>query len=141
MAQYTNTAVQVVATNQNVQFSETPVCSNKPCIVHRNGSGLVTLRGITNQCYARFRVSYNANIAIPIGGTVGAISIALAIDGEPLKAITATVTPAAVNNYFNVSGSMFVDVPKGCCLTIAVENTSGQPINVQNASLIIERVS
>lgn len=82
-----------------------------------------------------------ANISIPTGGTVEAISISLAIDGEPLSSATAIVTPAAVNEFFNVFTAVYIDVPKGCCLSVAVENTSTQAINVQNANIIIERAA
>lgn len=141
MAEYSYAALQTVESGQNVLFNETPVAPSR-CIVHRDGSGIVTLRGLTNgQCRARFRVSYGANIAIPTGGTVGAISVALAIAGEPLPASKAIVTPAAVDNYFNVYIDTFVDVPAGCCVTVAVENTSDQAISVQNANLIVTRES
>ena len=141
MAEYTNAAPQTVALGQNVQFTETPVCCNRGYVQHREGSGIFTLRGITNQCRALYRVSFGGNIAIPAGGTVGEISIALAIEGEPLASATAIVTPAAAENFFNVFTAVFVSVPRGCCLTVAVENTSDQPITVQNANLIIERVA
>lgn len=133
-------AVQTVLTNQNVLFTDTVVCGNNS-IVHRNGSGLVTLRGTTNQCRARYRVSFGANIAIPTGGTVEAISLALAIEGEPISSTTMIVTPAAVENYFNVYSSIFIDIPQGCCSSIGVRNTSTQDILVQNANLIVERVA
>jgi hypothetical protein len=86
-------------------------------------------------------VSFGGNIAVPTGGTVEAISLALAIDGEALGSSTMIVTPAAVEEYFNVFGAMFVDVPKDCCLTASIQNVSTQPILVQNANLIIERVA
>lgn len=141
MAEFTNAALQTVAAGQNVVFTETPVSPSR-CIVHRDGSGVVTLRGLTNcQSRARFRVSFGANIAIPDGGTVGAISVALAIAGEPLPASTAIVTPAAVEQFFNVYVDTFIDVPAGCCTTVAVENTSGANISVQNANLIVTRES
>jgi hypothetical protein len=133
-------AVQTVLTNQNVLFTDTVVCGNNS-IVHRNGSGLVTLRGTTNQCRARYRVSFGANIAIPTGGTVEAISLALAIEGEPISSTTMIVTPAAVENYFNVYSSIFIDIPQGCCSSVGVRNTSTQDILVQNANLIVERVA
>lgn len=141
MAQYTNAAVQTVALNANVLFTDTPVKSCKPCVVHRDGSGIVTLRGITNQCKARFKVIYNANIAIPTGGTVSAISTAIALDGEALSAITATETPTAIGAFNNVSGTAIIEVPKGCCYTVSVKNVSTQAISVSNASLVVERVS
>ena len=84
---------------------------------------------------------YRHGIAVPTGGTAGAISIALAIAGEPLYSTIATVTPAAVENYFNVSVSAFIEVDRGCCLNAAVENVSAQAINLANPNLIIERVA
>lgn len=136
----TANAVQTVAVNQNVLFNETAI-SGSCSILHREGSGLVTLRGLTNQCRARFKVTFGANIAVPAGGTAGAISLALAISGEPVNTTSMIVTPAAVAEYFNVASSIYLDVPKNCCLTIAVENTSTQAIDVQNANLIVERVA
>ena len=133
-------ATQTVAENQNVLFTDSITCGNCS-ITHRDGSGLVTLRGTTNQCRARYKVSFGGNIAVPTGGTVEAISLGLAIDGEALGSSTMIVTPAAVEEYFNVFGAMFVDVPKGCCLTASIQNVSTQPILVQNANLIIERVA
>ena len=64
MAEFTSAAIQTVAAGQNVPLTETAV-NNKPCIVHRAGAGIVTLRGLTNQCKARFRVAFGGNIAIP----------------------------------------------------------------------------
>lgn len=133
-------ATQAVAENQNVLFTDSVTCGNCS-ITHRDGSGIVTLRGTTNQCRARYKVTFGGNIAIPTGGTVEAISLALAIDGEGLGSSTMIVTPAAVEEYFNVFGAMFIDVPKGCCLTVSIQNTSAQSILVQNANLIIERVA
>ena len=99
------------------------------------------LRGLTNQCRARFKVSFGANLSIPEGGTVEAISAALAINGESLASTQMIVTPAAAEEFFNVNRTVFIDVPSGCCTQISVENTSTQPINVQNANIIVERVA
>ena len=136
----TANALQTVAANQNVLFTDT-VASGNCSILHRNGSGLTTLRGITNQCRARYRVSFGANIAIPTGGTVEAISIAIAVEGEPIDTTTMIFTPAAVEQFGNVFSAIFIDVPKDCCLTIGVRNISTQDIEVQNANLIVERVA
>lgn len=132
--------LQTVLENQNVQFTDT-VVPGKACTMHRIGSGLVTLKGLTNQCRARFKVSFGANIAIPTGGTVEAISLAIAIDGEPIATATMIVTPAAVEEFFNVFGAIYLDIPRGCCSQISVRNISTQSIDVQNANLIIERVA
>ena len=140
MAEYTAVAAQTVAANQNVLLTETAVNGTK-CINHRTGSGIVTLRGIGAQCRARFMVEFGGNIAIPTGGTVGSIQLAIAVDGEPLASTTMIITPAAVENYFNVSAAVYIDVPAGCCVTVSVENTSTQPILVQNANLIANRVA
>ena len=136
----TANALQTVEANQNVLFTDTVVCGNCS-ILHRDGSGLVTLRGITNQCRARFKVTFGANIAIPTGGTVEAISIAIAINGEPVASTTMIVTPAAVEEFSNVFSAIYLDVPANCCSQISVRNISTQAIDVQNANLIVERVA
>lgn len=141
MPEYTNAAVQTVAVNQNVLFTETPVGCNRGYVTHREGSGLVTLRGVTNQCHARYKVTFGGNIAVPTGGTAGAISIALAVNGEALNSAIATVTPAAVEEYFNVFSAAYIDVDRGCCVSLSVRNISTQAINVANPNLIVERVA
>ena len=136
----TANSVQTVATGQNILYTDTVVAGNQ-CILHREGSGIVKLRGLTNQCRARFKITFNGNIAIPTSGTVGAISAAIAISGEPVASTNMIVTPAAGENYFNIASVTFVDVPSGCCTDISVKNTSTQDILVQNANLIVERVA
>lgn len=137
----TANAIQTVTAGSNVLFTDTVVNGNCS-IIHRNGSGLVTLRGITNnQCRARFRVSFGGNIALPTGGTVGAISLAIAINGEAVATTTMISTPAAVEEYNNIFSAIFLDVPKGCCVQVSVKNTSTQAVSVQNANLIVERVA
>lgn len=136
----TAVALQTVAENQNVLFTDTVVCG-RPSIVHRAGSGLVTLRGLTNQCRALYKVSFGGNIAIPEGGTVGPISLAITVDGEPLGSTLMIETPAAAEEFNNVFSAVYLSVPAGCCITVGVRNTSDQPIDVQNANLIAERVA
>jgi hypothetical protein len=133
-------AIQEVAANQNVLFTDTVVKGNCS-IVHREGSGLVTVRGITDQCRARYKVSFGGNVAIPTGGTVRPISLAISINGEGIAATTMISTPAAVEEYNNVFSAVFLDVPRGCCYTISVQNLTDEAIEVQNANLIIERVA
>ena len=143
MAEYVNNAIQEVEANENVLLNDSIPCT-KGYIVHRNGSGILTLRGIVNNgCnqFARYQVEFNGNIAIPTGGTVEEISIALAINGEAIQTSRARVTPAAVENYFNVTSLANITVPKGCCYTLSVENTAGQAIEVQNANLTISRTA
>ena len=136
----TANALQTVTVDQNVLFTETAVRGNGS-IMHREGSGIVTLRALTNQCRARFKVSFGANIAVPTGETVGPVSLALAINGEGVPTSSMIETPAAVEEFNNVYSSIFIDVPNGCCTQISVENIGTIPVNVQNANLIVERVA
>ena len=136
----TANAVQAVAANNIVVFTNTAVSGN-PAILHREGSGLVSLRGLTNQCRARFRVTFGGNVAIPTGVTVGPISLAIAVNGEPLPESTMISTPAAVNEYNCVGKSLFLDIAAGCCAQCSVENIGTTTVNVANANLIVERVA
>ena len=140
MAEFTAIALTEVAEGQNILFTETPICSTKR-IIHREGSGIVRVSGNGSQGRARYLVSFSGNIQIPAGGTVGEISVAISIDGEPLASTEMIVTPTALEAFFNVSSQAYIDVPCGCCATIAVENTSDQAIEVQNANLIVVRVA
>lgn len=137
----TSNAVQTVAPSQAVLFTETAVPGNFS-MIHREGSGLVGLRGLTNgQRRARFLVDFSANIAVPTGETVGPITLAIAINGEAVLTSSMISTPAAVDEYNNVSSGIYIDVPIGCCSQVSVENVSTIPINVQNANFRIERVA
>ena len=139
----TANAVQAVPAGQNVLFTDAPVKCNRGYVVHRAGAGLVTLRGACNGCasVARYKVLFVGNISVPTGGTAGAISVAISIGGEAVPKTTATATPAAVGDAWNVATAAFVDVPRGCCANIAVRNISTQAIDVANANLMVERVA
>ena len=145
MAEYTYNPIQLVEPNQNVVLNDSIKC-NKGYVLHREGSGIVTLRGVVNNpncCFARYQVTFNGNIAVPVGGTVGPIAVALAIDGEPIQTSRAIVTPAAVDQYFNVTSTAIIMAPRGCCFNVAVENVSSgaTAINVQNANLTVSRIA
>ena len=155
MAEFTKNEVQSVLPNQVVTLNTNIGC-NKGNVYHRTGSGIVTLRGNTNNCFARYQVTFNGNIAIPNTGTVGPISVSLALDGEPLLTSRSIVTPAAVaeepptqNNFFNVTSTAIITVPRGCCVNVSVENTSegatatavAPTILVQNANLTVSRIA
>ena len=133
-------ALQTIEANQNVLFTD-EVVGGSCSILHRSGSGLVTLRGITQQFRARFKVFFSGNIAIPADGTVEAISLAISINGEPVASTTMIQTPAAVEEFANVASAVYIDVPVSCCVSVGVRNISTQAIDVQNANLIIERVA
>lgn len=151
MAEYVSNPIQVVLPNQAVLLDDSIPC-NRGYVYHRNQSGNLILRGIVNNscgCFARYQVTFNGNIAVPTDGTVGAIAIALALDGEPIQTSKAIVTPGAVDEYFNVTSTAIITVPRGCCFSISVENVSEgatpadtpTAINVQNANLVVSRIA
>lgn len=151
MAEYVYNPVQLVMPNQPVILDDSIPC-NRGYVYHRNQSGNLILRGIVNNscgCFARYQVTFNGNIAVPEDGTVGPIAIALAIDGEPIATSRAIVTPAAVDEYFNVTSTAIITVPKGCCFSVSVENVSEgataadtpTAINVQNSNLVVSRIA
>ena len=151
MAEFAYNPIQVVEPGQNVLLNTVIPC-NKGYVFHRESAGIVILRGVVNcpqACFARYQVTFNGNIALVEGATVGPISVALAIDGEPIQTSRAIITPAAVDEYGNVTSTAIITVPKGCCFTVAVENTSAPAapgdaapeINVQNANLVVSRIA
>lgn len=152
MSEFTYNPIQLVQPNQPVVLNTTIGC-NRGYVFHRNESGIVTLRGIVNNpscCFARYQVTFNGNIAVPEDGTVGPIAIAIALDGEPILTSRAIVTPAAVDEYFNVTSTAIITIPKGCCFNVSVENVSESQdpattpapvINVQNANLTVMRIA
>lgn len=151
MAEFTYNPIQLVNPNQPVILNNSIPC-NKGYVYHRNESGVVTLRGIVNNpcsCFARYQVTFNGNIAIP-EGTATPVSVALAIDGEPILTSKAIFTPAAADEYGNVTSTAIITVPRGCCFNVSVENVSDSPtpattpapaINVQNANLTVTRIA
>lgn len=156
MAEFTKNEIQTVNPNQPVTLETTIGCP-KGYVYHRNGSGIVTLRGCTNNCFARYQVTFNGNIAVPSTGTAGPIAVSIALDGEPILTSRAIVTPADVatdppttENFFNVTSTAIINVPKGCCFNVSVENVSesadpattpAPPILVQNANMTVARIA
>lgn len=143
MAEFTYNPIQTVEPNQ-AALMNTSIACNKGYVFHRNESGIVILKGVVNNpCakFARYQVTANANIAVPTGGTAGEISVALAIDGEPIQTSRARVTPTALNAYFNVTSTAFITVPAGCCFSVTLENVSDQAIDIQNLNMPVVRVA
>lgn len=148
MAEFQSILEQTVNPGETVVFTETPVPCNRGFVRHREGSGNFLLSGyVPSTCgcgcgrnkSANYLVDFGANIAIPTGGTVESIQLSVSVDGSTVPASTMIVTPAALNEYFNVSRAINVDVWRGCCETVAIRNTSDQPILVQNANILITR--
>ena len=150
MAEYLANPVQTVALNAPILFNASIPCRNG-YVYHEDETGIFILRGVTNNCFARYQVTFNGNIAIPEGGDVTPIAVALAVSGEPRLTSRAIFTPAAVDEYGNVTSTALITVPKGCCFSLAVEYVDATTddatvtptplIEVQNANLVINRVA
>ena len=151
MARFIKNEIQPVQAGQPALL-EGSWWANRRYLFHRDGSGIVTLRGIVNNPYAEYavyEVAYNANIAVPEGGTAGEIALALAQSGEALPSTRAIASPSTVGEYWHVGAADYIVVPRGCCVDIALVNASASAdaatpapaINVQNASLTVVRVA
>lgn len=145
-------AVQEVALNAPIIFTASIPCT-KGYVYHEDETGNFILRGIVNNqcnCFAHYQVTFNGNIAIPESGTVAPIAVAITVNGEPRLTSRAIITPAAVNEYGNVTSTAIIKVPKGCCFSLSVDAipastdptvTPAPVINVQNANLTIARIA
>jgi len=149
MAEYLANAVQSISLNQPAIFTASIPC-NRGYVYHEDETGIFILRGVTTNCFARYQVTFNGNIAIPTGGTVGPIAIALTVNGEPRLTSRAIFVPAAVDTYGNVTSTAIITVPRGCCFTLSVryvaadEDPATTPtpvIEMQNANLVVNRVA
>lgn len=152
MAEFIYNEVQLVQPGA-AAILDTAIGCNRGYVLHRPGSGILTIRGIVNNPCARFeryRVAFDGNIAVPTGGTAGEIQLAVAIDGEVVPTSIATATPTAVDAYWNVNGFAIIDVPVGCCYTISVENASvsadpattpASALNVRNLNVEVTRLA
>jgi hypothetical protein len=150
MAEYLSVLTQSVALNNPIVFTDSIPCT-KGCVYHEDGTGIFILRGITNNCFARYQVTYNGNINVPEGGTVTAIGLALSVNGEERPSSLAIFYPQAVSEPGNVTSTAIVTVPKGCCFSVAVryvDATTSDPattptpvIEVANSNLVITRIA
>lgn len=151
MAEYlTRDAVETVALNAPIPFVDSIPC-NRGNVFHQSGTGIFVLRGITNNCFARYDVEFTGNIAIPTGGAITPVATAIVVSGEARNGSRSIFTPAAVDEYGNVTSRATVDVPRGCCFTVSVEPVNGTVddpatvptplINVVDGSLKISRTA
>jgi hypothetical protein len=144
--------VQAVTLNGPILFNTSIPCT-KGYVYHEGQTGNFILKGAVNNpgaCFAQYQVTFNGNIAIPTGGTAGPIAIAITVNGEPRLTSRAIFTPAAVDEYGNVTSTAIVKVPKGCCFSLSVDAvpasadptvTPAPVINVQNANLTVTRIA
>lgn len=150
MAEYLANAVQNVSLDNPIIFSASIPC-NRGYVYHEDETGIFILRGCTNNCFARYQVTFNGNIAIPTGGAISPIAVAITVNGEPRLTSRAIFTPTVVDVYGNVTSTAIITVPKGCCFSIGVryvDATTDDPavtptpvIEVQNANLVVDRIA
>jgi hypothetical protein len=148
-AEYLSNPVQEVALNAPILFTASIPC-RRGYIYHEDETGIFILRGITSNCFATYQVTYNCNIALPEGATVTPIAVAITVNGEPRTTSRAIFTPAAVEEYGNVTSTAIIKVPRGCCFSLSVESvpattdptvTPAPIIEVQNSNLVISRIA
>lgn len=144
--------IQEVSLYSPVLFRASIPC-NRGYVYHEDETGNFILKGVVNNgCakYAHYQVTFNGNIAIPTGGTVTPIAISLSVNGEPRLTSRAIYTPAAVEEYGNVTSTAIIKVPRGCCFNLGIESipasadptvTPAPVIDVQNANLTIARIA
>lgn len=150
MAEFLKNDIQNVALNSPILFNASIPC-NTGCLFHEDETGVFILRGKTNNCFARYQVTFNGNVAIPEGGAVTPIAVAISVCGEPRLTSRAIFTPAAVDEYGNLTSTALITVPKGCCFNVSVDyvdattddaaTTPTPLIEVQNSNLTITRVA
>lgn len=147
MAEYLANTAQAVALNAPIVFTASIPCT-RGYVYHEDETGIFILRGCTSNCFARYQVTFNGNVAIPEGGAVTPIAVALSVNGEQRPTSRAIFTPNAVDVYGNVTSTAIITVPKGCCFNLAVDYVSADPattptptIEVQNANIVINRIA
>lgn len=147
MAEFVYDEVQTVAPGKAALLNDSIPC-RKGYVLHNNGSGIVTLRGIVNgpSCgcatrHATYDVSFEADIAVPAGGTAVAISVGIAQSGEIIPVTVATVTPTVAGAFFHVSGRKTIQVSQGCCPTVSIDNNSTQDIQIQHLNVPVVRTA
>lgn len=143
MAEFTYPEEQTVPYGQAALLNNTSCGCNKGYISHMNGFGGITIRGAVNNpnaCFARYKAQFSANVALAEGATVGEIAMALSLNGEVITDTIASATPAAVGDFWHVSGFKTIDVPRGCCPMIAVENASPSDGTTPNPTIVVRNL-
>ena len=148
-AEYLANAVQPVSLNAPINFTASIPCT-RGYVYHEDETGIFILRGKTDQCFATYQVTFNGNIALPDESDVVPIAVAITVNGEPRPTSRAIFTPAAADEYGNVTSTAIIKVPRGCCFSLSVEYvpattdptvTPAPIINVQYANLVINRIA
>lgn len=150
MAEYLAVQEQFVSLNNAIVFYDSIPC-NRGNVYHDDGTGIFILKGNTSNCFARYQLTFNGNIAIPTGGAITPIAVSISVMGEDRLSSKAIYSPTVVDTFGNVTATALITVPKGCCFSVAVryvDATTEAPatvptptIEVENANLVITRVA
>lgn len=150
MAEYLANQNQLVSLDNPILFNDSIPC-NRGCVYHEDGTGIFILKGNTENCFSRYQITFNGNIAIPTGGAITPISVSISVLGEARQTSRAIYSPTVVDTFGNVTSTALVTVPKGCCFSVSVryvDATTDAPatvptptIEVENANLVINRVA
>lgn len=150
MAKYITSTDQNVALNGTIPFDIVSIPCNKGCVIPIT-TGVLTLRsGVSNQ--ARYDVALQANIAIPEGGAVTPIALAITLNGVAIPESVAIATPAAAEDVWHINTSTPITVPCGCCVSISAAYVDGTEDDAtatptpsifvrRNASITVTRVA
>lgn len=144
MAEYRYNAEQTINGNASALFSNEFFPCNKGLIIHQNDSGLFQVRGVVNNpCaeYGKLKINFSANVAIPDGGTVEPITVAITVNGVTEPATSMIVTPAATGQFFNISREVEIPIPRGCCQNVAITNAGENPILMSQAIIDLDRIA
>lgn len=145
--------IQEVALNAPILF-DTSIPCNRGNVYHEGNTGNFILKGANSNspcnCFAQYQVTFNGNIALPEGAVITPIAVAIAVNGEPRLTSRAIFTPAAVEEFGNITSTAIIKVPRCCCFSLSVDSvpataepsaTAAPVIEVQNANLTITRIA
>lgn len=143
MAKYITSADQNVALNGTIPFDIVSIPCNKGCVVPIT-TGVLTLQGSSTNRFARYEVDLQANIAIPEGGAVTPIAVAITLNGVEIPDSVAIVTPAAAEDVWHVNTTATITVPCGCCVSISaayVDATEDDAAVTPTPSIFVRRLA
>lgn len=138
---------QIVQPGLDIIFVDASVPCTSGLVQFNSNTGAVQLSGYVEnpgcRCRpntAKYLIDFGANISIPAGGTVEEISVGIVVGGSVVPSTIMRVTPAAIEEFWNVSRAKVVNIFRNCCQSVGIRNLSTQPIAVQEANMLIERI-
>jgi len=141
MARYITSTDQNVALNGAIPFDVVSIPCNKGYVVPL-ATGVLTLKGDTTNRFARYAVTVQANVAIPTGGAVTPIAVAITLNGVAIPDSVAIVTPAAVEDVWHINTTTTITVPCGCCVSVSaayVDATEDDAAVTPTPSIFVRR--